>query len=243
MSVDASSLERLVPDRLAQGDATGAETLQLHVERYRFAARQARPGRLLDLACGVGYGTRLLADEAEGVVEALGVDVSPDAVRYAAGRYGGGAVRFARGDGVGFADAAGFDTIVSLETIEHVEDPGALVRHLAGLLRPGGVFVASVPTTPSVDVNPHHRHDFSEKSFRRLFDGLGLHEQAVFRQVQPFRILPLLRGREERASDLRPDLPTWYAAHPQALLRRLWATAVHGFANRYATIAWRAARP
>ncbi len=55
MPVDASSLERLVPDNRVEGVATGDETLRLHLERYRFSARHARPGRLLDIACGVGY--------------------------------------------------------------------------------------------------------------------------------------------------------------------------------------------
>ena len=53
-----------------------AETLEIHLERYRFAADHARPGRLLDLACGVGYGTRLMADRQPGIESALGVDLS-----------------------------------------------------------------------------------------------------------------------------------------------------------------------
>ena len=60
MELDADSLERLVPERLSPEDLAGQETLRLHVERYAFAAEHALPGRLLDLACGVGYGTRIL---------------------------------------------------------------------------------------------------------------------------------------------------------------------------------------
>ena len=56
------SLERIVPRLMDTEDRAGAETLEIHLERYRFAADHARPGRLLDLACGVGYGTRLMAD-------------------------------------------------------------------------------------------------------------------------------------------------------------------------------------
>ena len=47
------------------------------------------------------------------------------------------------------SDADGFDTVVSLETIEHVPDPAGFVSRLVALLRPGGVFIGSVPTTPS----------------------------------------------------------------------------------------------
>ncbi len=236
MPVDASSLERLVPDKLVEGDATGDETLRLHLERYRFAARHARPGRLLDMACGVGYGTRLLADEASDVSEAVGVDVSEEAIDYARNRYADPRVAYRCADAFSFQDSDGFDTIVSLETIEHVSDPERLVENLVRLLRPSGVLIASVPTTPSVDVNPHHQHDFDERSFSQLFDVHGLIELTSFRQVQPYRVLPLLRSQEERASDLRPNLLAWYCRHPGALFRRARATLLHGFSNHYATL-------
>lgn len=236
--MDASTLERLVPAELAADDATGSATLALHLERYRFAAQHARPGRLLDLACGVGYGTRLLADEAAGVESALGVDLSQGAVAYARDRYGRPGVEFVASDGLAFADPAGFDTIVSLETIEHVPDPAALVAHLAGLLRPGGVLVASAPTTPSADVNLHHLHDFTERSFRRLFAPLGLVETAAFRQVQPYPFFSTLTRREQRLADMRPNLLRYYATHPAAAWRRLAATLRFGFTNRYLTLVW-----
>ena len=88
MMLDSDSLERLVPDELASGDTTGLETLDLHLARYVFATRHARPGRLLDIACGVGYGTRLLADRSEAALSALGVDISESAIAYARERYG-----------------------------------------------------------------------------------------------------------------------------------------------------------
>ena len=63
MQPAADSLERLVPDTLDPDDATGRATFELHLERYRFASGHLRPGRALDLACGVGYGTALLAEQ------------------------------------------------------------------------------------------------------------------------------------------------------------------------------------
>ena len=239
MRVDPDSLERLVPDRVASGDATGRETLELHLERYEFAARHAS-GRLLDIACGVGYGTRLVADRAEDVAEALGVDVSTDAITYASDRYAREGVRYAVGDAYAFEDAPGFDTIVSIETIEHLRDPVGFVARLVALLRPGGVLVASVPTTPSVDANPHHLHDFTERSFRRLFATHGLRQVDELLQVQPIPLSSLLRGDERRMKEVRSNLPAYYARHPGALLRRGLATLRYGFANRYLTAAWRA---
>jgi SAM-dependent methyltransferase len=238
VEVDARTLERIIPDDVADRDVTGRESLELHLERYRFAARHARPGRLLDLACGVGYGTRLLADEAAGVQAALGVDVSERALAYARERYGRPGVEFRLGDGLAFEDAGGFDTIVSLETIEHVRDPQRLVDRLVSLLRPGGVLVASVPSTPSVDVNPHHLHDFSERSFRRMFARHPVREIACLRQSQPVPLRVALARREARLGELRPQLLRWYATHPGAAWKRALSTLRFGLGHRYLTVVW-----
>jgi SAM-dependent methyltransferase len=154
VSLDPDSLERLVPDRLDPDDPAAADTLRLHLERYAFAARVGRPGRLLDLACGVGYGTRLLADRNPALRPALGVDLSADAVAHARARYGGDGVSFLAADACRWEDPEGFETIVSLETLEHVEAPELLFARLVAMIRPGGRLVASVPITPSVDWNP-----------------------------------------------------------------------------------------
>lgn len=240
MALDAASLERLVPDALAPDDTTGGEALRIGLERYLFAARHARPGRLLDIACGVGYGTRALSERVDRVEEALGVDVSEAAIDYARRRYADERTRFAASDAMTFADERGFDTVVSIETIEHVPDPAGLVAHLVTLLRPGGVLVGSVPVTPSVDANPHHLHDFTARSFRRLFAGHGLEEIAHLVQDQPFGPWSVLTRSEPRLESVRPHLLRWYATHPGSLWRRVASTLRHGFKNRYLTIAWRA---
>ena len=233
------SLERIVPAALDAEDATGQATFELHLARYAYAAEQLRPGRVLDIACGVGYGSQLLSQRHD-EVSVVGVDLSEAAIAYARDHYAGPRVEFRVADAMHFEDSEGFDGIVSLETIEHVAAPGALLQHLASLLRPEGVLIASVPTTPSVDLNPHHLHDFSEKSFRRLVESntSGLREKGVFRQRQLVSLKSVLWRREQRMGDLRKGLIGYYARHPEALLRRIGATLRFGMCNRYATLAW-----
>lgn len=237
MQVAQDSLERLVPAALEESDVTGRDTLEIHLARYEFAARLLRPGRVLDLACGVGYGTRLLADRAGAGADVLGVDVAPEAVAYAESHYAVDGVCYRVGDGMRFEDAEGFDTIVSLETVEHLPEPREFLAHLVTLLRPGGRLVASVPTTPSVDLNPHHLHDFSAASFRRMLRELGLVEIDALEQNQPVPLLPILLRRETRLSDMRASLPSYYLEHPGALWKRVVSTLRYGLANRYLTVA------
>ena len=241
MSSPKSTIERLIPGDITPDDVTGQATLQLHLERYEFAARYIASGRLLDIACGVGYGTSLLVERVPELNEALGVDIDPDAVAYARQHFGSERTRFIVHDAMTFADSAGFDAVVSVETLEHVPDPDRLVHQLLGLLRPGGVFVASVPTTPSIDVNPYHRTDFTEASFRKLVGRQGLTETGHLRQVQPYPLLRVLRRIEPRMQDMRSSLVAYYLRHPPALGRRLLATLRYGFSNRYLTVAWRRA--
>jgi SAM-dependent methyltransferase len=242
VQLDAASLERLVPDALRPGDATGEEALRISLDRYEFAARYARSGRLLDVACGVGYGTRFLTDRAEQLTAALGVELCKDAVAYANDRYANDRTGFLACDAMQFEDAEGFDTIVSIETIEHLPDPEGFVERLVGLLRPGGHLVGSVPITPSVDANPHHLHDFSDRSFRRLVGRHGLEVLDDLVQDQPFGLRAVMTRSEARLESVRQNLPAWYLRHPGALLRRLGSTLRHGFVNRYLTVAWRLPR-
>lgn len=237
-----STIERLIPDQAASDDVTGQATLKLHLQRYEFAAEHIKPGRLLDIACGVGYGTRLMVEKAKNIVEALGVDLSQEAVEYARQHYASAQIRFLHHDAMTFADERGFDSIVSLETVEHVPDAIGLINHLVELIRPGGVFVASAPTTPSVDVNPYHLHDFTEGSLRSMVTAHGLRELACLQQVQPYRLMRILKREEPRMRDMRPSLMSYYLRHPWALAKRLWATQRYGFTNRYLTVVWEKVR-
>lgn len=236
MKIETSTLERLVPDYINLDDNTGSTTFQLHLERYRFATHYAQSGRLLDIACGVGYGSRLIAETCPRVTEVVGVDISAEAIAYAQARYGSPRITFLNQDAMQFQAPEPFDTIVSLETIEHLPDPEAFVKQVLKSLKASGLLIASVPVTPSVDVNPHHLHDFTQTSFEQMLSRNNLVKKDHFEQIHAFNPLAILQRKEERLSDLRQNLFGYYIKHPDKLIRRLISTVIDGFNNKYVTL-------
>src|SRR4051812_38806208 len=106
--------ERFVP-------GTRGEIWIEHWHRYHFASRWVKGKRVLDLACGEGYGSALLARHAQSVT---GVDVSPQAIEHARRVYGKlGNADFTVGSATSIpAAGASFDVAVSFETLEHIHE-------------------------------------------------------------------------------------------------------------------------
>ncbi len=233
------SLERIIPDELQDDGATGKATLALHLGRYRFASEYVGCGTLLDLASGVGYGTRLLADFRTDLTKLMGVDLDDGAIRYAISHYIDPRIEFLTASAFDFLTGKDFWNIVSLETMEHMANPGVFVDAMVKALKPGGMLIASVPITPSMDGNPNHLSDFTERSFRRLGSERGLIEVASLRQRQTFDPWAILCGHERRVQTSRQNLLGFYLRNPGKLLARIWSTMRYGFENRYLTVAWK----
>ena len=140
-------MERIIPDEL--NDSFGMASLQLHYDRYRFAGKNMRGGRVLDIACGTGYGSYLLANEfGDSISGIVAVDISPESIAYARQRYAHPKIKFIQNDAFTFSDADKFNLIVTLETIEHLQNPSAFISRLNDMLYPGGMLIASAPVTP-----------------------------------------------------------------------------------------------
>ena len=231
------SLERIYPDDIPMTDTVEQESVALHMARYEFAAEHARGQRLLDIACGAGYGSALLA-RTETNRQCFGLDCDEDAVAYAQQHYAAANLRFFQGDAMNYQPSVRYDTIVSLETIEHLPDPGGFITRLTDMVAEGGRIIASVPITPSKDGNPYHLHDFTEKSFLALFRSCGFEPGgAKFYQDQVyFRFSSLFKKSPKKRTQAVPgNLFRHYLRHPSALAVRFWALARYGFTNRYLT--------
>jgi len=137
-----------------------------HWHRYVFARTVARGKRVLDAACGEGYGSALLADVAHSV---LGVDIAQAAIDHARARYGGRAnLRFERGDVTALElPPASFDVIVSFETLEHVQAQQALVAGFARALADDGVLLVSSPDKRTYSDLSGFRNEFHVRELYR----------------------------------------------------------------------------
>ncbi len=139
-------------------DPTGRKDYlsQQHVYRYQFAAGLIQPGwRVLDIACGVGYGAGLLQSAG---CRVIGVDYDPATIAEARRAFPD--VQFETGDALAlpFEDSA-FDAIVSFETVEHVDDGQAFLDEMKRLLVPGGSLIIS---TPNIRYTSHPAYHLKE---------------------------------------------------------------------------------
>jgi SAM-dependent methyltransferase len=143
-----------------------------HWHRYAFALRFAPSRRVLDAACGEGYGSALLARRAARV---LGVDVSPQAIDHAGARYVAPNLRFEVAD-VTALDAlpsASFDLIVSFETLEHLQPQERMLDGFARLLSDDGLLLVSTPDKRNYSdvpgfANEHHVRELYRPEFEAL---------------------------------------------------------------------------
>lgn len=171
---DDPEMQWLYSNRSARMDATvplfDADRARFHLARYQFACRFVAGKSVADIACGTGYGTRHLVENG-GAARTIGVDISPETVRYARRRHGASRVHFhcasARETGL---PGRSLDAIVSFETLEHVDDASGLVDEWHRLLRPGGLLVCSTPNEWPLSIAPHHVREYDLQSFREAIE-------------------------------------------------------------------------
>ncbi|WP_243734938.1 class I SAM-dependent methyltransferase [Paenibacillus turpanensis] len=177
--------ERIIPKLLKPMNGMLLE----HLARYYFAVPYAE-GRVLDLACGTGYGSHMIAKERKReVTEIVAVDCDEQTIRYAAREYNHQKIRFIQGDAEDSelpARLGQFDTIVCFETIEHVADDRKVIEHFQQMLKPGGTLIVSTPFgrgrgQPTSE--PFHMHQLTPEEFGELVAGFDSCEMYYQRGV------------------------------------------------------------
>lgn len=115
-----------------------------HLERYYFASKFSHNKKVLDIACGVGYGAKILIDNGKAkLIDA--VDNSIEAILYAKTNYQMNSINFYKADILHFKGESLYDLIVCFETIEHIPQYEKALKQLNFNLKKGGILLISSP--------------------------------------------------------------------------------------------------
>jgi ubiquinone/menaquinone biosynthesis C-methylase UbiE len=133
-----------------------------HLHRYALAGEFVKGKTVLDIACGEGYGSYLLAKNAQKVI---GVDISEDCVLHASEKYAprtnlefilGSCIDIPSGEDV-------FDVVVSFETIEHLAEQTKMLEEFKRVLKKDGVLLISSPNKKIYKEDDERKNKFHVK--------------------------------------------------------------------------------
>jgi 2-polyprenyl-3-methyl-5-hydroxy-6-metoxy-1,4-benzoquinol methylase len=221
--------ERTLPDVPAEN-----YWFRRHLAVYEWVAARCAGLDVVDMACGEGYGVEALARRAAHVT---GVDANAEAHEHARLKYSRPGVRFERGMVEVYSEPC--DTVVFLQTIEHVQRPQEVLSHFRAMLRPGGTAYVSTPNVLTLaprgaakSGNPWHLREYRAEEFRALCAG-------SFDSVE---LLGLFHARKLRAHELALRAG-WDRAHAALGITHAFydrftpAISAHDFALRPAPLA------
>jgi 2-polyprenyl-3-methyl-5-hydroxy-6-metoxy-1,4-benzoquinol methylase len=182
------TVQQQQPDGVPPLELTGERTLpdvpaenywfRRHLAVYEWIAERSAGLEMVDMACGEGYGTEVLARRARRVT---GVDANPDAYEHARAKYTRPGVRFVRDLIETYIQPC--DAVVFLQTIEHVKQPEQVLSHFKAMAQTVYVSTPNVLTLAPEGVeksdNPWHLREYQAREFRalceRVFDRVELY--------------------------------------------------------------------
>ncbi|QFG01088.1 glycosyltransferase [Psychrobacillus glaciei] len=158
--------ERFIPNVIEEDDEIKSE----HLQRYQSIKDLVKGKVVLDAACGEGYGSDILANQAQKI---YGIDIDSESISHAEQKYIKPNLQFLTGsiDKLPFEDSF-FDIIISFETIEHVEEyvQNLFLKEIKRVMKEDGILIISTPnkkiyTDERKYKNPFHVKEFYEEEF------------------------------------------------------------------------------
>ncbi len=144
-----------------------------HVHRYHEALQFVNgEDIILDIACGTGFGSDILAQHTSGMV--IGGDISADTIQECNANWKRENLKFEVLDGTALSyNDNYFDKIVSFETIEHTAKYKEMLQEFHRVLKPGGIAFISTPNFPVNSptgkvLNPYHTQEFTYAELKLL---------------------------------------------------------------------------
>jgi 2-polyprenyl-3-methyl-5-hydroxy-6-metoxy-1,4-benzoquinol methylase len=158
-----------------------------HLGRYEFANQYINQNdKVLDIACGIGYGSFIMA-KSNDEVSVTGVDISPQAVEYANKFYKKTNNCFIEANCLTVEfEAKSFDTVVSFETIEHLDQDEFFVKRVYDFLKPGGTFICSTQNQDVLPYDskrfPYHVKHYTVNEMKSILEKSGFYVKNLFSQ-------------------------------------------------------------
>ena len=167
-----------------------------HKQRYEFALNYIKDKKVADIACGVGYGTYLMAKVAK---EVHGFDISKDALEHAMKNFSSFNNNFYHADEM---SQFTYDVIVSFETIEHMSEiEGDLFLNRIGKsLVKDGLLIISTPINKyekKDHVTPYHVREYSDEEFPKKLKHNGFEILEMYGQGSKYH--QVLFGKSENS--------------------------------------------
>jgi glycosyltransferase involved in cell wall biosynthesis/SAM-dependent methyltransferase len=220
----------------------------IHLARYPPLRDLVKGRRVLDASCGEGYGSQVMAQE-WGAKSVTGVDISAEAIARAKARFSAPNLIFVESSLEAYleealkrrAGNAPFDAIVSVETLEHLENPRKAIAGFKALLAPQGMIYLTIPNDAfyfgkgAQSLNKYHKHIFDFATAKALAEPLlGPGHWSLGSVAAGFSSYPLERISEAKDFSALPGagsamLAAGIAAGPSNSLRPEGALYFAGF--------------
>lgn len=179
----------------------------LHIQRYEHAMKCVK-GMILDVGCGLGYGSGMLHGVSNSIIA---FDISDTALSYAKRNYPGPMYVRADAQAFPFKDTS-FDTVVALEIIEHVNSSIHLLREIHRVLKNEGFLILSTPNIAHLrnrlecalfkknliagePENPYHKHEYTPEELSRSLESTGFKIEEKWGQILTFPLVHELPPR------------------------------------------------
>lgn len=222
--------ERIIPDIINPKQEVASFIRSIHLDRYRNACINAQQNYVLDIACGTGYGSHMLAQA--GAKHVFSADISEESINYAKRRYAHENISYFAMD---FLQACSYleelgvsvDIICCYDTLQHLPDSNVALMALQKLLSTNGVAYISVNLSPSKGTYKWFLQDYTvEKIYSEL-------NRAGFKVTSEAAYTKKFKPRAVRQASIAysksiPKLPTGLRPKLEWIYKQLRAALVTG---------------
>ncbi len=160
--------ERILPTE----DGEISFVFSRHKFAYKSIQKYVKDKTVIDIGCGTGYGSYILAEQAKTV---LGIDNNIEAITYCKHQFSASNIDYIQMDGSSLKLNQQFDIAVTFQAIEHFVDLDGFIDQLKHVVKPNGTIYISTPNVrksqKETSKNPYHFNDMNYTQFKRLISG------------------------------------------------------------------------